>query len=128
MPRRRQNTQSFTRDADDGRQWQHMAARRGYQDACAGLGFSEWYNTATRDEQLAYEVGRQWVTDMRAAKIAPPSWMRAGAPPTSVQEANVLARERGEGYATPWGVLPDTSDPVELEPLGVRIRGRKRRR
>lgn len=97
--------------------------------SAAGLGFSEWYDTASRDEQLAYEVGRQWVTDMRAAKITPPSWLRAGAPPTTVQQANVLARERGEGYATPWGVLPDTSDRVELEPLGVRIiRGRKRRR
>lgn len=128
MPRRRLNTESIARAADDGRLWQHLAARRGYTDAAAGLGFSVWYTTANKDQQLAYEIGRQWATNMRAAGITPPAWLREGAPPATVQQANVLAAERGEAYATPWGVMPDSSDPVELEPLGVRIRGRKHRR
>jgi hypothetical protein len=127
MPSRRHNTESFTRAADDGRSWQHAAAHRGYLDAAAGLPFSDWYSLASKDAQLAYEIGRQWVTNMRAAGIEPPGW-HAGPPPNAVLMANVLAAERGEAYATPWGVMPNTDDPVALEPLGIRIRGRKRRR
>ena len=128
MERRRKNTESFTRAAETGRDWQHAAAQRGYIDAAAGLPFSEWYSVAGKDSQLAYEIGRQWATNMRAAGIDPPPWSRPGPPPEAVQRANVLAAARGEAYATPWGVLPNTDDPVALEPLGVRIRGRKRRR
>ena len=115
MQQRRRNTESFTRAASDGRDWQHQAAQRGYQDATAGLGFSEWYGTATKDAQLAYEIGRQWATNMRAAGIDPPAW-RTVAPPVAVHRANELAAKRGEAYATPWGVLADTDDPVLLEP------------
>ena len=128
MPRRQLNTESFTRAASDGRASQHVAARRGYLDAAAGLGFSDWYASAGKDSQLAYEIGRQWIANMRAAGIAPPPWRFDGPPPEAVQKANVLAAERGEAYATPWGVLPDTNDPVALEPLGLRIKGGKRRR
>jgi hypothetical protein len=126
MPRRI-NTESFTRPASDGRASQHVAARRGYLDAAAGLGFCEWYASAGKDSQLAYEIGRQWATNMRAADIAPPAWRFDGPPPEAVQRANVLAAERGEAYATPWGVMPDTSDPVALEPLGLRIKRTRRR-
>jgi hypothetical protein len=130
MPRRRLNTESIESKVSDARLSQHLAARRGYIDAAAGRGFCDWYDTAGKDEQLAYEIGRQWVTDLRAAKLDVPPWRDHGAPPEAVRRANVVARERGEGYATPWGVLADTDDPVTLEPLGVRIRnkhGRRRR-
>ena len=128
-PSRRQNTESFTRAADDGRSWQHAAAQRGYADAAAGLPFSDWYSLASKDAQLAYEIGRQWVANMRAAGIDPPAW-HAGPPPDAVQQANVLAAERGEAYATPWGVMPNTDDPVALEPDArvARIIKRQRRR
>jgi hypothetical protein len=128
MPRRRLNTESIASAVEAARLSQHLAARHGYHDAAAGLGFSAWYDTAGRDEQLAYEIGRQWVTDMRAAKLDLPAWCNLGAPPEAVRRANDVARERGEGYATPWGILADTDDPVTLEPLGVRIRNRRRRR
>jgi hypothetical protein len=130
MPRRRLiNTESIERAATEGSLAQHLAARRGYNDAVAGLGWSEWYDRASKNEQLAYEIGRQWVTNLRAAKIPPPEWRKTFPPPQSVQRANTLAAERGEAYATPWGVMPDTKDRVLLEPLGVRIKGgRKRRR
>jgi len=127
MPRRI-NTESFTRAASDGRASQHSAARRGYLDAAAGAGFSGWYEAASKDEQLAYEIGRHWVTNLRAAGITPPPWHGEGPPPEAVQRANVLASARGEGYATPWGVLANTDDPVALEPLRVRIRNQNSRR
>jgi hypothetical protein len=132
MPGRRLNTESIERAAREGSAWQHLAAQRGYIDAAAGRGFSAWYTTASKNEQLAYEIGRQWVTNLRAAGITPPSWLKSGAPPQTVQRANVLAAEQGEAYATPWGVMPDTDDPVLLEPDAlvarlIRRRGRGRR-
>jgi len=127
MPRRI-NTESFTRAASDGRASQHSAARRGYLDAAAGAGFSGWYEAASKDEQLAYEIGRHWVTNLRAAGIDPPPWSLPGPPPEHVQRANLLASARGEGYATPWGALANTDDKQALEPLGLRIRARLKRR
>jgi hypothetical protein len=128
MPRRRLNTETVASKVTNARLSQHLAAMRGYNDAATRQGFSAWYDTASKDEQLAYEIGRQWVTDMRAAGIDLPAWHNYGAPPQAVRHANDVARQRGEGYATPWGVLADSDDPVELEPLGVRIRNKNSRR
>jgi hypothetical protein len=128
MPRRRVNTQSHQRPASQGRVTQHVAAWHGYNDALQRLDFSVWYSAADRDTQLAYEVGRHWVTNIRTAGLTPPPWALPGPPPEAVQKANVLAAERGEAYATPWGVMPDTDDPVLLEPLGRLMKSRRRRR
>ena len=127
-PPRRKNSQSYERPASQGRVTQHVAAWHGYTDAAGGLPFSQFYELIEKDMQLAYEVGRHWVTNMRTAGIEPPPWPLPGAPPEAVQKANVLAAERGEAYATPWGVFPDTDDPVLLEPLGRLMKPRRRRR
>ena len=50
------------------------AARLGYLDAVAGRGPSREYETQEDKWQRNYEIGRLWVSSMRAAGLTPPEW------------------------------------------------------
>jgi len=124
----RLNTQTYDRAVASAARRQHAAARRGYLDAARRQPFSQWYEDAGQVEQLAYEVGRHWATNMLCAGLAPPPWPHGLPPPPAVTTANEEAARRGEKYATPWGVWPDTDDPVLLEPGSNEPPGRRWRR
>lgn len=118
MARLRNTERQRRQSPKDAAGWQHEWVRAGYIDAAVRRGFPDFYADATRDEQLHYELGRSWATNMLAAGILPPAW-RNGPPPAEVSAANEQAAARGERYAFAWGRFPDTDDPVRLEPGSI---------
>lgn len=102
------------------------AAREGYLDALAGLGFSRHYDAAPGPWQRNYEIGRLWACGIRACELEAPEW------PAEMKRQPVALSQAVEEVARRIGALrpeiegmkeADPNLPVLHEPLLLR-RGR----
>jgi hypothetical protein len=104
---------------------QLLAGRQGYADARAGKGYATEYDLWTENEQLAYETGRLWHSNLCGAQLRPPAW-RSLMLPARLQAAN-LAADAAVGTPIPLGRRPASTAPVLLEPEPPPPRRRRRR-
>src|SRR6185369_11268029 len=82
--------------------WIQRIAQWGYWDAQADLGFRPEYDLMNEREQLAYETGRFWASNIKAAQIKPPRWRNGEAQPKRLTAADTAATML-VGSAIPWG-------------------------
>jgi hypothetical protein len=106
----------------------HRRAQAGYADGAARRPYAGAFDLWSADDQLAYETGRLWVSNLVSAGMTIPDWPPGGPPPRAVQVAVWCAAET-VGNCTPGEVMPPNDDPVGLEPGSLaepRRRGRRR--
>lgn len=92
------------------------AARAGYLDAVAIRGHSAEYETQEDKWQRNYEIGRLWVSSMRAAGIAPPDWPEGAQRPDGF-EVCLATMRRIVGDVVPRGEVM----PADAKPLHARV-------
>lgn len=88
------------------------AARCGYLDAVAMRGHSAEYEMQEDKWQRNYEIGRLWVSSMRAAGIVPPEWPEDAVRPEGFQ-ACLETMRRIVGDVVPRGEVL-AADPAPL--------------
>lgn len=77
-------------------------ARCGYADVAAGRPFAAWYEGASREAQLNYEIGRLWYVSIKAKGEKPPRWRADVIMPTRVNALASAAVLHGGQHSIPY--------------------------
>ena len=104
----------------------HQRAQAGYADALARRGYAAAFDRWSTDQQLAYETGRLWGSNIAAAGLPAPAWPPDRVPSLEVRQAAASAAARA-GDAIPGERLPDSDDLLPAEPGSVPRPTRHRR-